>query len=686
MNNSLKKYGTKTGGLAIYLAILYLGLTSCNNGSVNSSGDSASLAGASRPGVLSSCSEVKLGVHFNGGSGTPSDPYIVCSEQQLLNISLAQIGSKPSLTSAGSVKFPYMTKSFKLGRNLDFSKSEVEFFSIGHFMASLGRSSAISGSDKNLIATHDKRNITNYVARLGSQRIPFSGQFDGNGNTIEIGDYAPTESRLVGLFSVLSPGAIIKELVLKNFNIYAKGGVNIGCLAGSILKSDQTKIWEDSGLLQTSKKIILDKISIESCSLNDVVANSGGLIGLVRTYPGQELSVSNIALTKILIDGGAETRIEPAYGDELLQALPVLNRMHNVGVLAGYVQIDGEATFNNILLDGNKVSLESFYTGEDRSTDMGDINYLTAGLIKDIDAIYSLFDTALSDEFSPKDPANSVGVVFGAFNTSSNFARVNVGNILVSNSQTLFYETTRAAGTFAGSIGLLGGIVSFKDISLKDNLIKFGMNDWSLPSTGVGMMAGVLSIGSSGSSYSFSGIKVDGQILADNAESSGDISGFIGHISALDEKMTKDNIISFSNIDISGSAVLGGVDIRSLGSFAGTLAGKGSFSGKPDGFNKISLTKVNNEFLISTRDNYSLLVGGLAGYLGSGVYSLDEVVVKTKIDVRNQYGFYNFVNAVVGMFSSEAKIVASKSSFDSSLNPDFVTTGIPEDQDEFLEL
>ena len=94
---------------------------------------------------------------------------------------------------------------------------------------------------------------------------------------------------------------------------------------------------------------------------------------------------------------------------------------------------------------------------------------------------------------------------------------------------------------------------------------------------------------------------------------------------------------------------------------------------------------MNNEFLISTPNNYSLLVGGFAGYLGSGVYSLDEVVVKTRIDVRNSYGFYDFVNAVVGMFSSEATIVASKSSFDSSLRPEFVT-GIPEDQDKFSEL
>lgn len=684
MNKSIKKYFTKTGGLAVYLTILSLGLTSCNNSSV-SDGGTASVNGGSSAEALAACSEIKAGAHFNAGAGTLTNPYIICSEQQLLNISLAEIDAKPTLTSAGSVKFPYMSKVFKLGRNLDFTKSEVEFFSIGHLMASLGRSSEISGSDKNLIATHDQRNMTDYVAKLSSQRIAFSGQLDGNNNSIVIGDYAPTESRLVGLFSVLSAGATIKNLVIKNFNVYAKGGVNIGCLAGSIVKSEQTKVSEALGILPRSQKITLDKIGIENCSLNDVVANSGALIGLARTYTGEELSVTNIGLSQISIDGGAETNFEPAYGDELLQSLPVLTRMHNIGALVGYVQVDGIAEFKNIILDGNTVSLEGFYTGDGRELDLGDMDFNDVGTIRDIDSIYSLMDNGSSDDFKPADPANSVGAMFGAINTSSNLARLNVSDISVSNSQTSFYESTRAAGTFAGSIGLLGGVATFAKIILQGNLVKFGMNDWSLPSTGVGMMAGVLSIGSSEASYSFSKIQIDGQILSDNAEASGDISGFIGNISALDEVVTIDNNISFSEIDIAGTAVLAGIDIRSIGSFAGTLVGKGSVTDPSDGLNKIVLSKINNDFVISTPDNYALAVGGFAGYLGSGVYTLSEVVVRTQIDVTNQYGFYNFVNAVVGLFGSDASIVASDSSYDASIREEFVT-GIPEAQDTFTKI
>jgi hypothetical protein len=681
MKKSIKKYFSKAGGLAIYLTILSFGLTSCNNGDVTF--DSASVEGGSSSGVLATCDEIKPGAHFNGGSGSANDPYLICSEQQLLNISLAVIGAKPSISSAGTVKFPYMGKAFKLGKSLNFAKSEVEFFSIGHLMGSLGRSSAISGSDKNLIATHDKRNITDYVSKLSSQRIPFSGQLDGNGNTIEIGDYAPTESRLVGLFSVLSPGAIIKNLILKNFNIYAKGGVNIGCLAGSILKSDQTQIWQNFGLPQVSKKIVLDKIKIEGCSLYDVVANSAALVGLVRSYSGEDVSITNIALSKIYIDGGSETNLEPAYGDDFLQASSVRTRMHNIGTLVGYFQVDGKATLNNIILDDGKVSLESYYTGIDRVTDVGDIRYASFGIVDDVDSIYSLFDTGLSDQFSENDPANSVGALLGAFNTSSNLARVSISNIAISNSQNIFQETTRASGIFAGSIGLLGGIVSFQDISLKDNLVKFGINDFSLPSNGVGLMAGSLSVGSSGASYSFSKIKVDGQIVSDNAEDSSNISGFFGSINALDEVVLKDNKITFSEIDIAGTAVLGGIDIKSLGSFAGSLSGNASASSS--GANKISLSKVNNEFIISTPDNYAMVVGGLAGYLGEGNYSLSDVTVRTQIDTSNLHGLYNFVNAIVGMFSSKAEIVISNSSYDATLRPEFLT-GIPKDKDNFVEL
>jgi len=658
-------------------------IASCKNNSV--SVNRALVQGSGSTGLSSSCDEIKTNQHFNGGTGTVSDPYLICSEQQFLNISLAVTDSRPSLISAGTVKFPYMNKSFKLGKNINFSKSDVEFFSLGHFMASVGRSSAISGSDKYLIATHDQRNLTDYIAKLASQRIPFTGEFNGDNNTIEVGDYAPTESRLVGLFSALSLGASVKNLVLKNFHVYAKGGVNVGCLVGSILKSEQTTVWRGFGIFLPSKKIVLDRISIDNCSLNDVVSNSAALVGLIRTYHGEELSVSNIALSNIFIDGGAETKLEPAYGDDLLQSAPVLNRMHNVGALAGYVQIDGKATFSDIAMANSEISLESFYTGLDRALDMGDIGYNSAGSINDVAAIYSLFDTGMSDEYLANDPANSVGALFGAFNTSSNLARVNVQNISVTNSQTNFLETTRASGTFAGSIALLGGIVSFQGISLKNNVIKFGVNDFSLPSSGVGLMAGVLSIGSSGANYSFNKIQIDGHIQGDNAESSGDISGFFGSVNALDEDVAKNNKISFSEIDIAGSAVLGGVDIRSLGSFAGSLSGKGNLNVPSLGSNLISLSKVNNDFDISTPDNYSMAVGGLVGYLGSGVYSLDEVVVRTQIGTTNQYGFYNFVNSIVGMFSSEAQMAVTNSSYDSTLRPEFVT-GIPTLQDNFVEL
>jgi len=661
-----------------------LTITACNNANFSVEEASSGIGTTFAQGALASCSVINPATPFNSGSGTVSDPYIICSEQQLLNISQAVFDKSPSLTSAGEVKFPYMNKAFKLGASLNFSKGDVEFFSLGHYMASLGRSKAISESDKNLVATHDERNLSTYVDLLSSQRIPFNGSLDGNGNTIEIGDYAPTESRLVGLFSVLAPGAVIKNLNLKNFNIYSKGGVNIGCLAGSILDSAQIQVWKDQSLPSTSKKVSIDKVNIDGCKIYDAASNSGALVGVVRTYLAEELNVSNINLSNVLIDGSIETKFAPAYGDEVMQALPIINQFHHVGILAGYVQIDGKANFNNITIDKSDISLVGYYTGADREEDLGSLEYITNSFLEDYAFIFDAFSNGLSDTFSDNDPVRSVGSMFGSLNTSSNLARLTVSSVKVTESKSSFYETIKNVGTFSGNLGLLGGVVTIQDVSLSGNMIKFGLNELSLPSSGIGNLAGTLSIAGSGADYKFNRITIDGQIIGNNADSSGDISGFVGSIQALDEVVSVDTKVGFTDIKIAGIADLGGGDIRSLGSFAGSMTGTGEASAPSAGVNKITLTRVENDFVISTSDNYALVVGGLAGYLGRGSYTMNAVTVRTSIDTQNAYGIYNYVNSIIGMFSSNALVTVSASSY-APLRPEFVT-GIPAAQDNFQSL
>jgi len=667
------------------LLILSAGPTSCGQ-DVGLSASPKALGDAvvKTSGALSTCSLINKVALFNAGSGTDRDPYIICDEQQFLNISLAEINDRPSLNTPGTYNFSNMGKSYKLGRNLNFAESSVEFFSLGHFMASVGRSPVISASDKYLIATNDKRNLTNAVRDLSSQRIPFNGKFDGNGNTIVIGDYVPTESRLVGLFSVVAPGAVIKNFTLKDFHIYTKGGVNIGLVAGSTIQTPLTKFWKDYGIIGTKRTVTFDSISIENSSMYDVVGNSGALSGVLRSYPGEEVIVKNINISNVFIDGAIETSFDPAYGDETLQAFPIVNQMHNVGILAGYAQFDGKASFSNIAVKSSDVSLEGFYTGEWREEDIGDIDYINNSFLADVDFIYDGFDDSLLDHYNPADPAHSVGTVFGGFVTSSNLAKVSVNNVTVNNSSASFYEVVKAAGNFAGSLGLLGGDVSFNSISMSENTIEFGMNEWSLPSSGIGTMAGVLTLGSSGSKYTFSKISVDAQITGKHAATSGEISGFFGLVNALDEVMLKDNKISFSEISISGGATLGGLDIHTLGSFAGSLTADGDSSGASPGKNNISFSSVFNNFFMSTPDNYAMMIGGFAGYLGRGNYVLDKVVVESSIDTFNDHNFYDYVNTVIGFFNSQAVVSITNSSY-LPLRPEF-SSGIPEEKDQFVKL
>jgi hypothetical protein len=667
------------------LSMLVL-LAACENAdfAVEKAADS-SIGVAVPQSILAKCTVIDSKATFNAGSGTDADPYIICNEQQFLNISQAEFSKLPSMTSAGEVKFPYMSKVFKLGVNLNFEKSGVEFFSLGHFMGSLGRSKAISDSDKYLVATHDSRNLSSYISALSTQRVPFTGVLDGGGYVIEIGDYAPTESRMVGLFSALAPGATIKNLNLKNFNIYAKGGVNIGCLAGSLADTSHMKVWKDKSTPPSSPKVVIDKVSIDGCKMYDVVANSGGLLGVARSYLGQDLSVSNIKLSNILIDGGIETKLEPAYGDEIMQAVPVLNQFHNIGILAGYAQIDGKANFSNIVVEKGEVSLVGFYTGAEREEDLGNLDYINNAFLEDYTFIDHVFNAGLSDSYVANDPVRAVGTLFGALNTSSNLARLTVSNVSISESKASFYEAAKNVGSVAGSIGLLGGIVTIQDLTLKSNMIKFGINEWSLPSSGVGLFAGSISIANSGANYTFNLLNIDGQIIADFAEGSSEIAGFAGSIQALDEVVIIDTKLNFSDIKINGTASLRGVDLRSLGAFAGSIQGTGEAPAPSAGVNKVSMSKVESDFVISTADNYAFVVGGLAGYLGRGTYVMNQVAVRTSIDLTNPFGFYNNVNSVVGMFSSNAAVTITGSSY-APLRPEFAS-GIPTPQaNNFLKL
>ncbi len=142
---------------------------------------------------------------YGGGSGTPEDPYLIYTPEQMNEIGL----------SGNQVDW---NKHFKLMADIDLSNfTGTEFNIIGR-----GRYDCLPPpfGDCQLVTT------------------PFTGVFDGNGHTISNFTYEFTGNEFVGLFGcVLGENAQIKKLNLSNVDIdvyHYDGDWNKGA-AGSLI-------------------------------------------------------------------------------------------------------------------------------------------------------------------------------------------------------------------------------------------------------------------------------------------------------------------------------------------------------------------------------------------------------------------------------------------------------------------
>ncbi len=143
-----------------------------------------------------------------GGSGTPSDPFIICTAEQL-----NAIGTHPGTWD----------KHFKLMNNIDLS--------------------GYTGTDFNIIG---------YVAGPGNYQA-FSGVFDGNGRIISNFTYDATgtsfpDNAYIGLFGFVNGSAAqVKNLSMTNVNITAEDGKYIGGLIGWLREAQITNCSVEGG-------------------------------------------------------------------------------------------------------------------------------------------------------------------------------------------------------------------------------------------------------------------------------------------------------------------------------------------------------------------------------------------------------------------------------------------------------
>jgi hypothetical protein len=653
-----------------------------NSSSTDSNGQSSGGANVSGKAPSAACATISTQSPFNGGKGTVSEPYIICSPQQLLNISSVQFNESLQIEEPGFFDFPYMDKAFILGADISFVGATVEFFTLGHMMASIGRSKTLTDSQKQMIVFYDDMNTSTFVASLAQKRIPFNGILDGKSYGIEIGEYYPSESRMVGLFGLGAPGLVIKNLLIKNFQMFLHAGVNTGLLLGSYLESPVAEQWAKYNSPRSKKPGLIENVNIVNSSVMFAVANSGALVGAAKVYPEQELTIRDITLDGVKIDGGLSTHLEPQYGDDI--TIAIYNKMHNVGGLVGLLHSDGVIKVEDIVIKSSIVTVDDYYTGEGRVMDTSDPSYIQTFDAVDyrsyeINFISDLMDVWSFQDYSGIDPVWAISNVIGSIAVLSDSASISIKRVELKDSTSIYREAAKGVGGFAGEIAMLSGSLDVKDINLKSNTINLNTTDDSSPSWAVGNFAGAATFGGVSGNYNFENISVNGSIIADYASYSSDFSGFIGHVGALDEEMDADNVINFNNILITGSTLVSGSDVRSIGPFAGSMIGLGDLSGKSFGSNIISMSNILNQFQINTPGMDPILLGGFIGFLGNGDYSISNVVVDADLTVIDPAKFYTKIGQVIGLTSATPKVLNSYY----VLNRDDLESGLVDNKNDF---
>lgn len=182
---------------------------------------------------------LKADAQYGGGTGTPDDPYLIYTAEQLNKI---------------GIDFDNLNKHFKLMADIDLS--------------------GYTGTDFNIIGM-------SYINR-------FSGVFDGNGREIHNFTYTSTEKDYIGLFgSVGGENALIKNLGLIDARVDAGTGQNVGLLAGNLREGTIRGCYSRGGHVSGDKHVG----GLVGRSLQSVITNSftsvivsgrssiGGLVG-----------------------------------------------------------------------------------------------------------------------------------------------------------------------------------------------------------------------------------------------------------------------------------------------------------------------------------------------------------------------------------------------------------------------
>jgi len=198
--------------------------------------------------ILIAALGVSAQAQYAGGSGTPDDPYLIYTPEQM-----NAIGADPN----------DWDKHFQLMADLDLAQ--------------------YTGTEFNLIGMPYRRG-TGYSAQ-----IPFTGVFDGNGHVISNFRYACDGESDIGLFRRIDdPNAVVKRLGLVNATISAGTGYNTGSLVGYLEAGTVTECYATGVVVGNNwvGGLVGYGGTIDGCYTDAVVKGRdhvGGLAGSVKT-------------------------------------------------------------------------------------------------------------------------------------------------------------------------------------------------------------------------------------------------------------------------------------------------------------------------------------------------------------------------------------------------------------------
>lgn len=192
-----------------------------------------------------------------------------------LNTVFAQTATPPA-SGDGSIGSPYTIASLD---NLYWMATQASSFT-GVYFSQTGNIDASSSSSWNSGAGFNT---------IGSNSIPFQGNYDGNYYTISGITINRTSTSYQGMFGALQSGAVVKELVLTGLSI--SGGNQTGGLAGASFSSTITECFtsgsitgsggETGGLVGTTQGSgsVVSKCGSTASVTTGANFSQGGLIG-----------------------------------------------------------------------------------------------------------------------------------------------------------------------------------------------------------------------------------------------------------------------------------------------------------------------------------------------------------------------------------------------------------------------